>query len=97
MSLGVIDIIVLAGAAAMTFGLVAMMRSASGYVQIHAVSLVAMSGAAATVCAAIATGDGPLITKALLVGGFLLLTTPLSSHALCRLESAQDRPGPPKS
>jgi multicomponent Na+:H+ antiporter subunit G len=86
MSLLIADILVLLGVAGATVAVVGIARSRSGYVQIHASTLTVMVGALVVLAAALTTGDGAIIGRSLLAAGVLLLTTPVSGHAMARLQ-----------
>lgn len=104
MTLVVADILALLGLAGATIAVIGVVRSRSVYIQIHASTLAVMVGAMFILAAAVTSGEGDMIGRAILVAGFLLLTTPVSGHAVARLQyltagadgagAAQDGDGP---
>lgn len=58
------------------------LRMPDVYSQLHAAAMASGVGAIAILLASIATGDAGTITDAMLVIAFLLLTAPISSHAI---------------
>lgn len=97
MSILIADILTLLSALAATVAVAGVARGRSVYVQIHAASLVMMVGAMVVLAAALTTGKGDIIGRAILVAAFLLLTTPVSSHALARLHHHTDAGRQPPS
>lgn len=80
----VADALVLLGLGVMTIGVVGVQRMPDVYMQLHAASKAVFLGIIAFVAASTATGDPAIIARGLLIAGFLLLTTPVSAHAVAR-------------
>lgn len=80
------DILTLLGLAGATIAVAGVARSRSVYMQIHASTVTVMAGAMFILAATLMSGDVAIIGRAILVAGFLLLTTPVSGHAIARLE-----------
>jgi len=84
----VVDILgsglVLLGLSLATIGLYGMLRKPDIFHQLHAAGLVSTSAALLILLASFATGSAEIITSAILVGGFVLVTAPLSGHAVAR-------------
>ena len=80
------DGVVLAGLAWLTLAIVGIIRIPNPYVKVHASAGSVVVGAALILVAALTTGSLTIITRALLVGCFLLLTAPVAGHALAHLE-----------
>lgn len=73
-----------------TIGLLGAVRHGDVYVRLHAASKAVVLGVVLVLLASAATGDGPTIARAVLISGFLLLTTPVSTHAIARAQWARD-------
>lgn len=84
------DLLVIGGLTILTLGLVGLWRFPDIYARIHATAKVSSLGLAAVLLASIATGDGPLVVRALLIAGFLLLTAPVSSHVIAHAAYRRD-------
>jgi multicomponent Na+:H+ antiporter subunit G len=74
--------LLLLGLAVMTLGLYGVLRMPEIYLQLHAASLVSGLGVTAILLAALGTGNGGVMAGAAVVAVFLLLTAPISSHAI---------------
>jgi monovalent cation/proton antiporter MnhG/PhaG subunit len=61
--------------------------------QLHAAGLLTGPAVMLVLLAAVATGEGEVITSAALVIVFLAVTAPLSSHAIARAAHRRDGPG----
>lgn len=83
------DILVISGATILTVAVLAIVRLRDVYLQVHGVSLASIGGVLVTLLAIIAAGEPPMIARAALVALFLLLTSPVSAHALARLRSVR--------
>ena len=84
----VVDILgsglVLLGLSLATIGLYGMLRKPDIFHQLHAAGLISTSAVLLVLLASFATGNAEIITSAILVAGFLLVTAPLSGHAVAR-------------
>lgn len=79
------DILTLLGVLGATVAVAGVARSRSLYMQVHASTLLIMAGALVVLAAAFTTGTFDIIGRSILVAGFLILTAPVSSHAIARL------------
>jgi multicomponent Na+:H+ antiporter subunit G len=80
----VADALVLLGLVVMTIGVYGLRRMPDVYTQLHATSKAVFLGVIAILAASILGGEPAIGYRALLIGAFLLLTTPLSAHAIAR-------------
>ncbi len=78
------DALVLLGLSVMTIGVIGVQRLPDVYLQLHAASKAIFLGIIALVVASIATQDAAIIARGFLIAIFLLLTTPVSAHAIGR-------------
>ncbi len=90
------DALVVLGLLVMTIGVVGLFRMPDVYTQLHATSKAVFLGVIAFAVASFASGDGTVIARAILIAAFLILTTPVSAHAIARAahvagEAADDR------
>jgi monovalent cation/proton antiporter MnhG/PhaG subunit len=67
-----------------TIGLYALLRKPDIFHQLHAAGLVSNAALLLVLLASFATGSAEIITSAVLVAGFVLITAPLSGHAVAR-------------
>ena len=67
-----------------TIGLYGLLRMPDLFSQLHAAGLVTGPALVLVLLAAVATGSAEIITSAALVLLFVLVTSPLSSHAIAR-------------
>jgi len=81
----IVDALVLGGVAGLTLAVVGVVRLRDAFAKVHAASTAVVLGVALVLLAAIVGGGNAVAARALLVGGFLLLTAPVSTHALVRL------------
>lgn len=80
----VADALVVLGLVVMTIGVIGVQRLPDVYLQLHAASKAVFLGIIALVVASVATGDAAIISRGLLIAVFLLITTPVSAHAIGR-------------
>ncbi len=100
MSTAVLEILALVllvlGAIVMTISLYGVFRMPDVYGQLHAAGMASGLGAITILLASIATRDAATISNAVLVIAFLMLTAPISSHAIAwaayRRRAAQTEP-----
>lgn len=78
------DALALAGLLVITLGVIGVFRMPDVYAQLHAASKVVFLGLIALLVALAADGDPETVAKAALTGAFLLVATPVSSHAIAR-------------
>lgn len=76
--------LVLLGLGLATIGLVGLLRKPDIFHQLHAAGLVSTSAVLLVLLASVATGSPEIITSAVVVGGLVLVTAPLSGHAVAR-------------
>lgn len=80
----VADALVILGSVIMTVGVYGMLRMPDIYTKLHAASKAAFLGVNSFVVASLVTGDPAIITRVLLIGAMLILTTPVASHVIGR-------------
>ncbi|MDQ4062764.1 MAG: monovalent cation/H(+) antiporter subunit G [Actinomycetota bacterium] len=78
------DALILIGVLVMTIGVYGVVRMPSTYTRLHAASKAVVLGAMPLLLAAAVTGGKETILRVVLIGVFLLLTTPVSSHMIGR-------------
>jgi multicomponent Na+:H+ antiporter subunit G len=82
--------LIAAGLVLATVALYGLLRIGDVYAQLHASGLVTGPATIAVLLAAVATGSPEIITSAILVLLFVLITAPLSSHAIARARLDQE-------
>jgi multicomponent Na+:H+ antiporter subunit G len=78
------------GLALATIGLYGLLRMPDIFHQLHPAGLITGPAAIVVLLASVATGSAEIITSAILVILFLLITSPLSTHAIA--QAARRRP-----
>ena len=78
------DALVILGVFGMTVGMYGIVRMPDVYNKLHAASKVVFLGVAMLLLASVATSEWSIILRALLIGVFLALTTPVSAHVIGR-------------
>ena len=78
------DALVILGMAVMTLGVYGVIWMPDVYNKLHAASKVVFLGIISLLVASAATGDPAIIYRVVLIGAFLLLTTPVSAHVIGR-------------
>lgn len=76
------DALVIIGVFGMTVGIYGMIRMPDVYNKLHASSKVVFLGVIMLLLASAATGEAAITLRALLIGVFLVLTTPVSAHVV---------------
>jgi monovalent cation/proton antiporter MnhG/PhaG subunit len=76
------SVVLLLGLALVTIGLYGMLRRPPIFEQLHASGLVTGPGVILVLLASLASGSAEIATSAVLVGAFILVTAPLSAHAI---------------
>ncbi len=61
-----------------------MIRMPDTYTRLHAASKAVFLGVISLLAASTVTGDPAIIFRAILIGAFLILTTPVSAHVIAR-------------
>lgn len=90
-SLWAADLLAIAGTLVLTLAVIGIVREPNPNVKIHATSLAAMLGLPLVLGAALFSGQMDLILRAMLVGVFSGLTSPIGTHELARLERGGGR------
>lgn len=80
----VADGLVVLALVVMTIGVVGLRRMPDVYTQLHATSKAVVLGVVGILLASTASREPAIISRALLIGVFLLLTTPISAHVVAR-------------
>jgi multicomponent Na+:H+ antiporter subunit G len=75
-----------------TIGLYGLLRMPEIFHQLHSAGLITGPAVILVLLASVATGSGEIITSAVLVILFVLITSPLSTHAIA--QAARRRPQP---
>jgi len=83
--------LVMLGLTLATIGLYGLLRKPDIFHQLHAAGLVTNAAVLLVLLASVATGSAEIITSAILVGGFVLVTSPLSGHAVARAAWRRER------
>ena len=78
------DILVILGVFGMTVGVYGIVRMPDIYNKLHAASKMVFLGVLSLLAASAATNDAGVIFRIVLIGAFLILTTPVSAHAVGR-------------
>lgn len=78
----VADALVLLGVFGMTVGIYGIVRMPDVYNKLHAASKVVFLGVTMLLIASAVTSDAGIILRAILIGVFLILTTPVSAHVV---------------
>ena len=84
MALYFVDALVLLGLCALTVGVYGVIRMPSTFLKVHASSKAVFLGLIPMLAAAAVTGDLAMIYRAVLIATLLLLTTPISAHAITK-------------
>ncbi len=78
------DTMVILGLLALTVGVYGVIRLPGTYLKVHASSKAVFLGVLPLLVAAAATGDPAIAYRAALVAALLLLTAPISAHAITK-------------
>jgi multicomponent Na+:H+ antiporter subunit G len=78
------DALILLGLCALTVGVYGVIRMPGTFLKVHASSKAVFLGLSPLLVAAVATGDLAMIYRAVLIATLLLLTTPISAHAITK-------------
>jgi len=78
------DVLVVLGVFIMTVGVYGMVRLPDTYTRLHATSKAVVLGVISLLAASVVTGDPEIIYRVVLIGVFLVLTTPVSAHVIAR-------------
>ena len=80
----VADALVVLGVGIMTIGVYGVIRMPDLYTRLHAASKAVFLGVISLAAASVVTGQSEIIARVVLISAVLLLTTPVSSHAIGR-------------
>ncbi|ATB44338.1 Na+/H+ antiporter subunit [Cystobacter fuscus] len=80
----VADALVLLGLVAVTVSVVGIIRLPGILMRVHAAGQAVFVGVVIILMGAVGSGQWPLMCRALLVAVFLMLTAPMSAHAIAR-------------
>jgi len=75
---------VILGVFGMTVGVYGIVRMPDIYNRLHAASKVVFLGVLSLLIASTVTNDARIISRVVLIGAFLILTTPVSAHVIAR-------------
>ncbi len=78
------DALVVFGVLVMSIGVYGVVRMPSTYTRLHAASKTVILGTMPLLLASALTGDKGTVLRVILIGVFLLLTTPVSAHMIGR-------------
>jgi multicomponent Na+:H+ antiporter subunit G len=84
------DALVVLGVFIMTIGVYGVVRMPDTYTRLHAASKAVFLGVISLLVASLVTGDPKIVLRAVLIGVFLLLTTPVSAHVIGRAAFQKD-------
>lgn len=88
----VADALVLLGLAVLTLGVYGIIRMEGIYLKLQATSKVVLLGLLPILVAASLSGDPEIISRSILIGVLLILTTPISTHAITKAASVREAP-----
>ncbi len=78
------DVLVILGVFGMTVGVYGIVRMPDIYNRLHAASKVVFLGVLSLLVASVVANDAGIIFRVVLIGAFLILTTPVSAHVVGR-------------
>lgn len=87
-----VDALVIGGLLVVTLSVWGVVTQPTLGVRIHAAAKALLLGLLPLLLAAALAGDGAVRTRAALIAAFLILTTPVSSHAIARAVWRGERP-----
>jgi multicomponent Na+:H+ antiporter subunit G len=86
------DLLILGALLMLTVALYGVFRMPDIYTRLHAASKIAVFGIAPLLMALMLSGDASFISRALLIGAFIVFTTPVSAHSIARAAFETDPP-----
>jgi multicomponent Na+:H+ antiporter subunit G len=86
------DLLVLGALAMLTVALYGVFRMPDIYMRLHAASKTAVFGVAPLLVTLMLSGEASFISRAILIGAFLVCTTPVSAHSIARAAFESDPP-----
>ncbi len=84
------DALVIVGVLIMTVAVYGAFRMPDIYTRLHATSKAVFLGVISILLASVVTGQRAIIYRVVLIGIFLILTTPVSAHAIARAAYLRD-------
>jgi multicomponent Na+:H+ antiporter subunit G len=78
------DALVALGVLVMTIGVYGAIRMPDTYTKLHSMSKAVFLGVVALCASSLVTGDPDIISRAILIAAFLLVTTPISAMVIAR-------------
>jgi multicomponent Na+:H+ antiporter subunit G len=84
------DALVILGVAIMTISVYGAFRMPDIYTRLHGTSKGVFLGVVSLLLASVVTGQREIIARVVLIGVFLILTTPVSAHAIARAAYLRD-------
>ena len=95
----VADGLIVLGTLVMTIGVIGIYRMPDVYTKLHAASKSVFLGVCSILVAIVDTGDAAIISRAVLIGLLLTLTTPVAAYEIARAAAREDwlgeKPEPP--
>ncbi len=86
------DALVVLGLLIVTVGVYGVVRLPDVYTQLHASGKAAFLGIVLLLAAAALQGDGPILTRAILITVLLAITTPVAAHVVGQAARARGEP-----
>lgn len=86
------DVLVLCGTATITVAMLGLLRMPDVYLRLHVSGKAVVFGVFVVAAASIATGDASMISRCVLIALFLLLTTPVATHAIAQAALHEGEP-----
>lgn len=86
------DGLIVVGVLVVTVAAIGLLRMPDSYLCLHASGKAVVLGDAVIAVASIATGDPAIIARCLLIALFLLLTTPVATHAIAYAAWRENEP-----
>lgn len=86
------DALVILGAVIMTIGVYGAIRMPDTYTKLHAMSKAVFLGVISLCAASLVTGESSIILRVVLIGIFLLITTPISAFTIGRAAYLRQEP-----
>ena len=95
----VADGLIVLGSLVMTIGVIGIYRMPDVYTKLHAASKSVFLGVCSILAAIVDTGDAAIISRAVLIGLLLTLTTPVAAYEIAWAAAREDwlraKPAPP--
>ncbi len=78
------NVLIFLGVFVMTIGVYGIIKMPDIYTRLHAASKIVFLGVISLLTASLMTGEAEIIYRVILIGIFLILTAPVSSHVIAR-------------